>query len=47
MSVTQPETEDDPRLAFVYQESLRGLQQQQAAELLLYTQPTLKSTNYR
>ena len=29
MSVT--ETEDDPRLAFVYQEALRGLQQQQAA----------------
>ena len=29
MSVT--ETQDDPRLAFVYQESLRGLQQQQAA----------------
>ena len=25
------ETEDDPRLALVYQESLRGLQQQQAA----------------
>jgi hypothetical protein len=25
------ETEDDPRLAFVYQESLRGLLQQQAA----------------
>jgi uncharacterized membrane protein len=31
MSVTQPETEDDPRLALVYQESLRGLLQQQAA----------------
>jgi uncharacterized membrane protein len=31
MSVTQPDTEDDPRLAFVYEESLRGLQQQQAA----------------
>jgi hypothetical protein len=31
MSVTQPQTEDDPRLALVYQESLRGLQQQQAA----------------
>jgi hypothetical protein len=31
MSVTETETEDDPRLAFVYQESLRGLLQQQAA----------------
>jgi hypothetical protein len=29
--VSVTETEDDPRLAFVYQESLRGLQQQQAA----------------
>jgi hypothetical protein len=25
MSGTQPQTEDDPRLALVYQESLRGL----------------------
>jgi hypothetical protein len=31
MNVSQPETEDDPRLALVYQESLRGLLQQQAA----------------
>jgi hypothetical protein len=29
--VSATETEDDPRLALVYQESLRGLQQQQAA----------------
>jgi uncharacterized membrane protein len=29
--VSVTETQDDPRLAFVYQESLRGLQQQQAA----------------
>jgi len=29
--VSVTETEDDPRLALVYQESLRGLQQQQAA----------------
>jgi hypothetical protein len=29
--VSVTETENDPRLAFVYQESLRGLQQQQAA----------------
>jgi hypothetical protein len=31
MSVTDTETEDDPRLAFIYQEALRGLLQQQAA----------------
>jgi uncharacterized membrane protein len=31
VDVSVTDTEDDPRLAFVYQESLRGLQQQQAA----------------
>jgi hypothetical protein len=31
MSGTQPQTDDDPRLALVYQESLRGLLQQQGA----------------
>jgi hypothetical protein len=31
VSVTRTQTEDDPRLAFIYQEALRGLLQQQAA----------------
>jgi hypothetical protein len=31
VSATRIETEDDPRLAFIYQEALRGLLQQQGA----------------